>query len=140
MSRAEAWLVHLANLLVGGTGLVYAWFRYVATPGDPFALVHPFAGLWQHAHVVAAPGLVFALGLVARSHAWAGVQLRVPHRRRSGVLLLGVAAPMILSGYLLQTAVELPWRRLWIALHLASSALWLTSTLIHLLGSRRPGR
>lgn len=139
MSRAEAWLVHLANLLVGGTGLVYAWFRYFAAPNDPFALVHPLAGLWQHAHVLAAPTLVFALGLVARSHAWTGVRLGVLHRRRSGLLLLGGAAPMILSGYLLQTAVEAPWRRGWIVLHLTSSGLWLAATLIHLAGSRRPG-
>jgi hypothetical protein len=136
MSRGEAWLVHLANLLVGGSGLVYAFFRYAATTDDPFALVHPLAGLWQHLHVVVAPALVFALGMIARSHAWTGIRLGVPTRRRSGALLLGLAVPMILSGYLLQTAVEPPWRRAWIALHLASSALWLAATVVHLVTPR----
>jgi hypothetical protein len=140
VSRFEAWLVHAANLLVGGTGLVYVWFRYLARPTDPFALVHPLAGLWQHAHVVAAPLLVFALGVVARSHAWNGLRLGVPQRRRSGALLLGVAAPMVLSGYLLQTAVDASWQLAWIGLHLAASALWLTASLAHLAGVRRPGR
>ena len=136
MSRGEAWLVHLANLLVGGSGLVYAYFRYLAAPEDPFALLNPLAGLWQHLHVIAAPLLVFAVGMIARSHAWTGLRLGMPSRRRSGILLIGLAAPMILSGYLLQTAVDEPWRRIWIALHLASSTLWLAGTVAHLLSPR----
>ena len=60
----------------------------------------------------------------------------MPSRRRSGILLVGLAAPMILSGYLLQTAVDEPWRRIWIALHLASSTLWLAGTVAHLLTPR----
>lgn len=136
MTRFEAWLVHLANLLVGGTGLVYAWCRYVAVPADEFALVHPWQAAAQHAHVLAAPLLVFALGFIWRAHVWAGFRLGSPGRRRSGVTLLALAAPMIASGYLLQVAVEPPWRRGWIAVHVATSALWLAGTLAHQLTPR----
>lgn len=136
MTRLEAWLVHLANLLVGGTGLVYAWFRYVAAPVDEFSAVHPGQGAAQHAHVLAAPLLVFALGLIWRSHVWAGLRLGSPARRRSGLTLFALAAPMIASGYLLQVAVDPFWRKAWIAVHVAASAIWLAGTLAHQLAAR----
>jgi hypothetical protein len=138
VTRLEAWFVHLANLLVGGTGLVYAWMRYFARSDDPFAVVnHPWQPAVQHLHIVAAPLLVFAVGLIWRSHAWTGFRLRATARWTSGVLLLGTAAPMIASGYLLQTAADPGWRKLWLGAHLAASALWLAATLAHQVTPRR---
>ena len=138
MSRFEAWLLHLANLLVGGTGVAYALFRYFVKPDDPFANAHPWQAPAQHAHVLVAPLLVFGLGLIFRSHAWAGVKLDVRARRRSGTALLAGAAPMIASGYLLQVAVEPSWRTAWIWVHLATGALWLGATIAHQVSARRP--
>ena len=67
MTRAEAWCLWLASLLVGGTGIVYAVMRYACTPADPFAVVnHPWQPQAQHWHVLLAPTLVFALGLIWR--------------------------------------------------------------------------
>ncbi len=140
MSRLEAWLLHVANLLVGGTGVAYALFRYFVKPDDPFAHVHPWQAPAQHAHVVVAPLLVFGLGLIFRSHIWAGVKLDVRARRRSGVALLLVAAPMIVSGYLLQIAVEPGWRTAWIWVHLATGVLWILATAVHQLTPRPPSR
>lgn len=139
MTRFEAWLVHLANLLVGGTGLVYAWFRYFAAPVDEFSAVHPAQGLAQHAHVLTAPLLVFALGLIWRGHVWAGFRLGSAARRRSGVALLALAAPMVASGYLLQVAVEPAWRQAWIVVHVTASLAWIVGTLAHQL-TPRPSR
>jgi hypothetical protein len=136
MTRLEAWLVHVANLLVGGTGLVYAWFRYFAAPVDEFSAVHPGQGAAQHAHVLAAPLLVFAIGLIWRSHVWSGVRFGCPARRRSGLALVALAAPMIASGYLLQVAVEPAWRKTWIAVHVTASAIWLFGTVAHQLAPR----
>ncbi|HXO18770.1 MAG TPA: hypothetical protein VOA87_02470, partial [Thermoanaerobaculia bacterium] len=76
MTRLEAWTVHAATILVGSTGLVYAWMRYLLAPADPFAVVnHPLQPLVQHLHVLAAPLLVFAVGLIWRRHVWAGWRL-----------------------------------------------------------------
>ena len=36
MKRWESWSVHLSTLLVGGTGLVYAWMRYLLPAADPY--------------------------------------------------------------------------------------------------------
>lgn len=138
MSRFEAWLVHVANLLVGGTGLVYAWMLYFARPADEFAVVnHPWQPAVQHLHVVAAPLLVFAIGLIWRVHAWAGFRLRAPNRWASGLALLAMALPMIASGYLLQTAVDPAWRKAWLIVHLATSGIWVVATGVHQL---TPGR
>lgn len=138
MSRFEAWFVHVANLLVGGTGLVYAWMRYYARPADPFAVVnHPWQPAVQHLHVIAAPLLVFAVGLLWQGHAWAGVRQPGAPRRRSGLALIATAAPMIASGYLLQTATGPTWRQVWLVVHLVASGLWLAGTLVHQLTPRR---
>ncbi|MFN7959998.1 MAG: hypothetical protein U0002_01875 [Thermoanaerobaculia bacterium] len=139
MNRFEAWAVHLGNLLVGLTGLVYAWMRYLLSPADPYAVVnHPWQPAVQHAHVLAAPLLVFACGLIWRHHAWKQLATGVPVRRRSGLALLLTLAPMVASAYLLQTAVDPAWHRAWVWLHLASSGLWLVGSLAHLLAPSRP--
>lgn len=138
MTRLEAWLLHLANLLVGGTGLIYAWMRYFATADDPFAMVnHPWQPATQHLHVLAAPLLVFAIGLIWKAHAWAGFRLRVAARWASGLALLATAGPMVASGYLLQTTTAPAWRQAWLAIHLAASALWLAGYLAHQLSPRQ---
>jgi hypothetical protein len=137
VARAEAWTTHLAILLVGGTGLVYAWMTYFLPPADPYAIVnHPWQPHLQHLHVVTAPLLVFAAGLLWRRHVWASWKLGVRERRRSGIGLALTVAPMVVSGYLIQTAVGETWRQVWVAVHLAASALWIAGYLAHQLGRR----
>ena len=137
MNRFEAWCVHAGNLLVGGTGLVYALLRYLVEPADPYAVVnHPLQPLLQHLHVWTAPLLVFAAGLVWRNHVWSHFRRGLPARRRSGITLLATVVPMVASGYLIQTAVTPDWRTAWVAIHLAASTLWLGGYLAHLLAPR----
>ena len=132
MSRFEAWFLNLSSLLVGATGLVYAWMVYLAKPVDPFAVVnHPLQPTVQHLHVLVAPLLVFAAGMVWHGHAWSHWWRGVERRRRSGGSLLLTLVPMVVSGYLIQTAVEGGWRRTWVIVHLAASGLWLLGTLAH---------
>ena len=139
MSRLEAWFLHAAHLLVGGTGVVYAVVRYLLEPPDPYAAVHPWQPAVQHAHVWSAPLLVFGLGLVWRTHAWTSRRLGIVLRHRSGLALMLAAAPMVASGYLLQTAGDPGWRQAWLAVHLTASALWLAGYLAHQLGPRTRG-
>jgi hypothetical protein len=132
VSRFEAWMLHVSNLLVGGTGVVYAWMIYLVKPTDPFSVVnHPLQPLTQHLHILTAPLLVFAVGLVWRRHVWSQWQRRTAERRRSGLTLMFLLVPMIASGYLLQTAVDGGWRKVWVGVHLAASGLWLAGYLTH---------
>jgi hypothetical protein len=126
MPRWEAWSVHLSTLLVGGTGLVYAWMRYLLPATDPYSAVgHPLQPQVQHLHVLAAPLLVFATGLIWKNHVWSHWKKGVPLRRRSGLALLLSVAPMVVSGYLLQIAVGEGWRQAWVVVHVTTSVLFL---------------
>ena len=132
MSRLEAWLLHAAALLVGSTGLAYAWMRYLTKPGDEFAVVnHAWQPAMQHAHVVVAPLLVFALGMIWKQHVAAGMRGGKPERRRSGLVLLGALVPMVLPGYFLQVSVDPWWHSLWAQVHLWSSLAWLAAYAVH---------
>lgn len=132
MSRFEAWMLHLSNLLVGGTGLVYAWMVFLAEPSDPYAVVnHPLQPQAQHLHILLAPLLVFTAGLVWRRHVWSQWKRGIEERRRSGLSMIFVLVPMIVSGYLIQTATGDEWRRIWVWVHLATSGLWLLGYLAH---------
>lgn len=133
MTTPEKYLFITANLLVGGSGLVYGWFRYFVTSDDPYAVVnHPVQPLWQHLHIWLAPVLVLAFGHFFYQHALLYWKAGVKEGRRSGLLMLGLALPMIFSGYLLQTAVDESWRQAWIIIHVATSLLWLAGVAVHL--------
>jgi hypothetical protein len=137
MTRPEAWTHHAANLLVGGTGLVYAWMLYLVVPEDPFALVnHDWQPELHALHIVTAPLLVFAAAVSWQRHIWARVRAGYPHRRKTGLVLFALFWPMVLSGYLLQVAVDDGLRSAWLVTHLASSGLWMLSYVVHQLSHR----
>jgi len=132
VSRAESWAMHLSSLLVGGTGLVYAWMLYFVHPADPWAVAnHPWQPHVQHLHILAAPLLVFTMGLVWQRHIWSHWRNGIRRGRRSGLSLVLTLVPMAVSGYLVQTAVDDGWRKLWVAVHLVASGLWIAGYLAH---------
>jgi hypothetical protein len=141
VSRFELWLIHLSTVLVGGTGLIYAWMLWVLDSNDPFAVVnHPLQPTVQHLHVWTAPLLVFAAGLIWRAHVWEHWRRGVCARRRSGIGLVLTLVPMVASGYLIQTAVSDPWRTAWVVVHVTTSVLWLAGYAAHQLASRATTR
>jgi hypothetical protein len=123
--------LHLANLAVSGTGLIYAWMSYLLQPVDEWAVVnHPWQPLVQHLHVLAAPLLVFAIGLIWSVHVLG--KLQNGHRvRASGLGLMALFLPMAASGYLQQVAVDPEWRRRWVVIHVISSLLWVGAIVVH---------
>jgi hypothetical protein len=141
MTRGAAWSVHAAALLVGGTGLVYGWMRYCLEPADEFALVnHPAQPLWQHAHIVLAPLLVFACGLVWGEHVWRRVRTGFREGRSTGLALFALFFPMVLSGALVQVAEEPGTRAFAVYTHAASGTLWCLVYLVHLVRFLRARR
>jgi hypothetical protein len=131
MPRLERYLLVLANLSVGVTGVVYAVMRYLLEPVDEWAVVnHPWQPHLQHLHVLAVPLLVFAVAMVWKQHAFAA--LRNGRRRLvSGMTVLASFVPMVASGYLIQVAVQPGWRTVWVGVHLVASGLWLLGYLVH---------
>ncbi|MCP4092579.1 MAG: hypothetical protein GY747_03935 [Planctomycetes bacterium] len=132
MTRLESLFHHCANLLVGGTGLVYAWMLYFATPSGEFSILnHPWQGDFHDLHLLTAPILVISVGMVWKGHAGTRLRNCNPNRRGSGVGLLLSFLPMMFSGYLLQVTVEESWRSIWLWVHLITSGLWLAAYAIH---------
>jgi hypothetical protein len=137
MTRAQAWTAHLAALGVGGTGLVYAWMRYLCEPEDELALVnHPLEPTVQHLHLWLAPLLVFAVGLVWSEHVWARVRSGFPVRRPTGLLLFALFWPMALSGVAVQVAEGERARAIAVWSHALSGTLWCLAYAVHLLTRR----
>jgi hypothetical protein len=125
MKRWESWLQFVANGLVVGTGTVYGFMRYFMTPVDEWAVInHPWQPHVQHLHVLAAPLLVFACGLIWHRHVAGGIGAGEHRRGVSGPGLAVAFVPMIVSGYLLQTTSSVGWRQTWLALHLITSGFW----------------
>jgi len=141
VTDGERLTLQVANVLVVGTGLVYAAMRYVMQPVDEWAVVnHPWQPQVQHLHVLTAPLLVFACGLIWRRHVVGHLRGRRPRGRRSGPGLLAALVPMVASGYLLQTTVTESWRLVWVAVHLVASGAWIAVFLVHQVRAWRAGR
>jgi hypothetical protein len=131
VSRAQLLFLHLANLTVCGTGLIYAWMRYLVDPPDQWAVVnHPWQPHMQHLHVLVAPLLIFAVGLIWSSHV-VGKLNNGRTNRSAGISLTALFVPMAASGYLLQIAVDPGWRRTWVWVHVVSSLLWVAAFVLH---------
>ena len=132
MTALERWSLHLSALLTGTTGLVYGWLRYFGQrPGEFGVEPSPLQALLQHLHVLAAPLLVFSLGMLVRGHVlpmWRGGR---PGGRRSGITLALILAPMVLSGYALQVAVDPRWRLAFAWIHGVFSLLFMAGYFVH---------
>lgn len=139
MTRRTAWLVHVSTALIAGTGLVYAWMAWFAVPEDEFAVVgHPLQPTFQHLHVLAAPIVVFACGLVWRGHVWGRIRSGFRPRRRTGIALAALLLPMIASGYLLQVTTSEALHAVWVWTHVATSCAWTAVYVAHQLLRRPP--
>jgi hypothetical protein len=138
VTRAERWLFHASNVLVAGTGGVYAWMLYALEPADEYALVnHELQPTFQHLHVWFAPLLVLMAGVLWRAHVAPQLRSERRARRRSGLALLALLLPMVLSGYSIQVVSEPTWRNTWVSVHVASSVLWCVAMLVHLVARAR---
>ena len=137
MSRPDRLLLHAATLLAAVTGCAVIWMKYFMKSTDPFSVVnHPWQPQMLAAHVLAAPVLVFALGLIARGH----ILDRLGEGPRNGSGRSGIAAtlivlPMVATGYVLQVATDPRPRHALAVGHLASGLLFTILYALHLLVS-----
>lgn len=110
MSRGERWVVWVAAATVIGTGVGYGVLRYLLATTDEWGVAaHPLEPLALKLHVVSAPILVFAVGLIAVRHILAHLQQGVRQGRRSGITALSSLLPMIASGYGIQVVTDERW-------------------------------
>jgi hypothetical protein len=133
MTALERACLHLSAFLVGASGLVYGWLRYFGQRMGEFGPEpHPLQAHLQHLHVLAAPLLVFTLGMLLRGHVQPMLRREPPVGKRTGLgMILGVA-PMVLSGAGVQVAGDPAWRTALAWIHGISSLAFLAGYLVHL--------
>lgn len=142
MSAFERALLNGSTALVALSGAAYFYVKYLMTGDDPFSVIHhPIQPHALSLHVLLAPVFVFALGLVTREHI---IGYLLDQRRRrgrvTGVVALSLAAPMIVSGYLMQVLTDPAARRVLSGIHAGGGALYALLFLGHLAGSRNGSR
>ena len=127
-------IFHSANAAVSVSGLIYAAAKWVLEkpPSEYGTPIHPLEPAFKGAHLMAAPLMVYALGWIWHAHVQGQLRRGGPRKRRSGLGLVMLAAPMILSGSAFQLAVDEGWRTFWSQLHLWSGVLWVVASVAHL--------
>ena len=132
MKSLQKWLLMCSSLVTGVTGLVYFWMKRFLVPTDPFAVVgHPLEPWLLKAHILAAPVLVFALGLISVDHIWRNYRCLVPAGRRSGIAATWVIAPMLATGYLIQVVTAVGWLSALGWAHLGAGVWYLVTLVVH---------
>ena len=133
ISRWEKIFLGLSVLLAAATGLTYAWMKFFMKTADPISVVnHPWQPVVLSAHVLAAPLLLFALGLIARDHILG--RFRDPRSgkaRPSGLLGVLAMVPMVATGYLTQVLTSAEGRRTMGLVHLGAGLGFLAAYAFH---------
>jgi hypothetical protein len=107
LSRFERWTLRIGFALAVASGLTYGYLRYFATVAGEFGPEpHPWSAFAQHAHVLTAPALLFALGVALRGHILGMLRHGVTKGRRTGLLLAALSAPMVLGGFAIQVVTS----------------------------------
>ncbi|HUF51490.1 MAG TPA: hypothetical protein VMN60_11680 [Longimicrobiales bacterium] len=141
MTRFEKITVYSSTIAVAATGFAYAGMKYLMEPADEWAIVnHPLQPWILKLHILAAPVLVFAIGLIAARHILPQLRARVPRTLRSGMGSALIIIPMILSGYLLQAATSTAILTLLGYIHLAAGAIFTVTSIAHARAARRKYR
>jgi hypothetical protein len=139
--RSEMRLLSIATLLAGGTGLILHVMKDWMEPVDPFSVInHPWQPWVLKAHLLAVPFMIFAVGLVFSSHAARRYRNGVREGRGSGLGLLVLFAPLVLSGVAIQILTGEGSRRAMVWLHLGTGLGYLAFFVGHRLATRLRAR
>ena len=132
MSPFERAMLWGSSILVGISGIVLAVMKYALTSDDPYAIVnHPLQPVVLKVHIVSAPLLVFAVGIVFMKHVWEQWRSGLTHGRISGSWTLSTFGPMVLSGYLIQTLTHRGWLFAMVVVHLVTGSAFLVGFVAH---------
>lgn len=138
MTPFARWLIWTSSVATGTTGVVYWWMKNLMEPLNEWAVInHPLQPWVLKAHIVSAPVLVFAVGLIATNHIWKHFQNAVRLGRRSGVTTMWVVGPMIISGYLIQAVTHPSGLAVVVWLHVLTGLIYLTAFGLHQVAARR---
>jgi hypothetical protein len=132
------WLLLISSVATGVTGLLYFWMDRMLEPMGEFAAInHPLQPFVLKAHIIVAPVLVFALGVIGVDHIWKYFRGTMHRARRSGVSATWVIVPMIVTGYFIQAVTAPLWLDGLAWVHIATGTFYLVAVAVHQLVVRR---
>lgn len=132
MKPWEKWSFTILTLVVTATGIVYFCMKYFMENNDPFSVInHPLQPYMLDLHLLAAPGLVFVMGIILNSHIARKLPKRNIPNRKSGWIALLSFPTMTLSGYLLPMFADPVWAKAMLVLHLGSGSLFAVTYAVH---------
>ncbi len=103
MTRFQRWFLYGSTAATAASGIAYFAMKRLLEPSDPWAVIsHPLEPWALKAHILSAPLMLFAVGLITTQHIWRSLKSSLPTGRRSGQLASYVLGPLVLSGYLIQ--------------------------------------
>ena len=141
MNPFQKWLLWGSSIATAVTGVVYWWMKNMMNPVDAWAVInHPLQPWVLKAHIVVAPLLVFAVGVIAVDHIWKHYRTRVRIGRGSGITMMWILAPMIVSGYLIQAVTHAGWLTALVWVHVVTGVLYSVAVVWHHLVFRRRRR
>ncbi|MHC4236610.1 MAG: hypothetical protein ACYSUQ_15965, partial [Planctomycetota bacterium] len=141
MSRFEKWLVWISASATAVTGAGLFWAKYLLQTDDPWAVVnHPLQPWFLKAHIIVSPLLIFAVGLIAARHIWEHYRAGLLAGRRSGIVTVLAAAPMFVTGYLIQAITHAGWLEAMAISHIALGFLFTLGLAAHQVFVRRRAR
>lgn len=104
MTRFQRWLLYASTAVATVSGVVYFVMKRFMTPADPWAVInHPLEPWMLKLHILSAPVMLFAVGLITAQHIWRSLKSSLPTGRVTGVTAALVFGPLVVSGYLIQT-------------------------------------
>ena len=128
----ERWAFNALHVVVGVTGFVYLYMKFVLVTDDPFAIInHPWQPAMLSIHVVAAPVFIAFFGMLFRSHSLRKLLSGNPANRRSGWTSIIGFSVMALSGYFIQVGTSLAFITFSIWLHVAAGTLFTIGYSVH---------
>ena len=132
------WLVWVSSAATALTGIVYFWMDRMMSPVDEFAVInHPLQPLVLKAHILVAPLLVFAIGVIAVDHIWKYFRGTIRRGRRTGLTAMWPVFPMVVTGYLIQGITHVTWLEVVAWAHIVGGLAYALGLVGHQLAVRR---
>lgn len=132
MNRFQKILLWVTSGLTGATGAVYFVMDRMMEPVGPWAVVnHPFQPWVLKLHIIIAPALIFSIGLIATEHIWKHYRGRIRRARRTGLATMWMIAPMVVTGYLIQSITQQTLLSTIAWAHIATGVIYLLGIGLH---------
>lgn len=138
MMKFEKVVVWGSTATVTVTGVAYGYMKHLMQPADAFAVVnHPLQPLMLKLHIVAAPILIFGIGMILMRHIWPHFRAGLKRGRRSGISSALITLPMIATGYAIQVLTSARWLTVIGYVHLGLGIVFGVAALAHAIATRR---